>query len=54
MTCHGTKKNNSSCTGSLYKCKKCGSVGCSNQDCSNYNFHNGSCMKCGSTDKSSI
>lgn len=53
MSCQG-KKNNSTCYGTVYKCKKCGSVGCGNQGCRNQNFEYGRCMKCGSTDKASV
>ena len=44
------KKNNSNCTSTLYRCKKCGNIGCEqNQpfDCSNQGFKAGKCLKCG-------
>jgi len=53
MSCQG-KKHNSRCGNTVYKCNKCGTVGCSNNGCTNQNFDNGRCMKCGGTDKSSV
>jgi len=56
--CHGQRKNyNMTCNSSIYKCKKCGNVGCnqpSEGDCSQQGFRNGSCVKCGSGDKQSV
>ena len=33
--------------GLLYKCPKCGSVGCNASGCSGQNFQSNRCMKCG-------
>ena len=41
--------NGRSCNEYVYTCKKCGSGGCRNRDCSNQNFDpgNGRCHSCG-------
>jgi hypothetical protein len=46
-TCPGKKKNGFGCQSGVYKCKKCGSVGCDNRDCGNRTFDGGKCLKCG-------
>jgi len=55
MACQGTKTNGHKCGETIYRCNKCGAVGCQN-DCRNQNFKQGtaSCLKCGSQNKSSI
>lgn len=47
--CPGKKPDGRSCGTTLYRCKKCGNVGCAqNKDCSNLAFKDGSkCTKCG-------
>ncbi len=38
--------------GQLYKCQKCGSVGCTDNQCSKKNFDNsspGRCLTCGNS-----
>lgn len=50
--CPGKKKNGSKCMNQLYRCKKCGNVGCdrpSDGECSNQGFKVGKCLKCGAT-----
>lgn len=43
------------CSSSRYKCKKCGNVGCTNNDCPNQGFSgSGSCKKCGSSNKEPV
>lgn len=45
-----TDRNGSHCNGGLYRCKKCGNVGCDQGvkgRCSNQAFHNAKCLKCG-------
>lgn len=48
--CSGKRKNDQTCNSSLYKCKKCGNVGCaknSTAECSNQAFlESGKCLKC--------
>lgn len=50
-SCPGKKtKTNGICGGFLYRCKKCGNVGCdpgSRGLCTNQGFAGGVCMKCG-------
>lgn len=62
-SCKGQRKgsgsSNDACLRSLYKCKKCGNVGCEygaegSSSCTNLGFKHGSCVKCGSSDKTSI
>jgi len=55
-TCQGQKTNNQPCGGSVYRCKRCGNVGCGHKECRNYAFEQGSgkCIKCGSYDKEMI
>jgi hypothetical protein len=49
--CPGKKiKTKGTCNGTLYRCKKCGNVGCDqgpSTACSNQAFDLGKCMKCG-------
>ena len=50
MSCEGKAKRGSStnrCGGVLYKCKYCGSAGCSSKDCTNKSFEACKCIKCG-------
>lgn len=47
--CHGKVPNKSMiCAGLVFKCTKCGAVGCKTKDCSNQKFNNGQCVVCGS------
>lgn len=43
----GTRKAGFTCTNMLYRCKKCGAVGCQRKNCTNYNFDGSRCLKCG-------
>lgn len=57
MRCSGMRKGSFRCLDTLYKCKKCGSVGCgvNNDDCLNKTFDKvGRCLKCGSWDKEEV
>jgi hypothetical protein len=57
MRCSGRKDGGTCCTSTVYKCKKCGSVGCAygNTNCSNKNFDViGQCLKCGSREKEEL
>lgn len=51
MSCKGkTTRSSSKCGKIVYQCKYCGSVGCDrskHDECSNQNFYNGTCKKCG-------
>jgi len=48
-TCPGKYgSNNSYCGATVYKCTKCGAVGCSKPGCSNQKFSGGRCLSCGS------
>ena len=51
MLCRGKKSNGFPCGGSLYRCKKCGAVGCSTSSCGNQNFNSQVCMKCGKQER---
>ncbi len=44
---NGTRK----CGAVLWRCKKCGAVGCLIDGCTQQKFHNGRCMKCGHCSK---
>ena len=44
--CQGIR-NGSKCERAIYRCKKCGSVGCVSEGCSSKNFDGYKCMKCG-------
>ena len=47
--CHGSVPNKSNICGSLvFRCTKCGAVGCTKNGCSNQKFKDGQCMSCGS------
>jgi len=42
------------CSNKIYRCKKCGNIGCSLNGCANQAFRGGPggpCLKCGSYDK---
>lgn len=43
-----------SCLRTLEKCNICGNIGCKNTDCTNIAFHNGKCLKCGGTRRSTV
>jgi DNA-directed RNA polymerase subunit RPC12/RpoP len=47
--CPGIKSStNSKCgTYSIYRCKKCGHVGCANNGCTNQAFSSYQCLRCG-------
>lgn len=47
--CPGKNKRNTTCNGLLYRCKKCGGVGCDRggDECTNQGFKSGKCKKCG-------
>ena len=50
--CPGKRKNGSNCSSTLFRCKKCGKVGCDQatpQTCSNQGFANGKCQQCGTS-----
>jgi len=48
MICNGkTFERQLKCGNPLYRCKKCGSLGCGNKDCPNQISENGHCKKCG-------
>ncbi len=52
-SCPGKRTNrNTGCLSALYRCKKCGHVGCDQTTsgvCSNQAFRLGKCLKCGAT-----
>lgn len=54
--CPGRRKDNKKCNSVLYRCKKCGNVGCKQSrpgECSNQGFTlSGQCLKCGTYGKS--
>jgi len=48
--CQGEKQANIKCAAPLYRCKKCGNVGCSygaKNYCTKQAFLNSSCLRCG-------
>ena len=52
--CRGTHRHRHTCNNLLYRCKKCHAVGCDQRDgaeCTNQNFQQGKCNKCGETEK---
>jgi hypothetical protein len=55
MNCPGMNmKTGSTCNSNLYRCQKCGNVGCDHHapgTCSNQGFRSGKCEKCGKNDK---
>ena len=46
--CRMKLENDRQCGEYLYKCKKCASAGCANDDCKNQTFDNtnGMCLRC--------
>ena len=50
-TCPGKKKNGNLCAMTLYKCGKCGNVGCQFDECTNcaWESHGQRCSSCGAT-----
>lgn len=42
------KRGKGSCNSAVFKCKKCGSVGCDDRQCTNYSFDYFKCLKCDS------
>lgn len=50
--CHGTR-NGHSCGGYLYRCDKCGHVGCTHTGCTNHGFRIG-CLVCGAHGRSTF
>lgn len=49
MNCPG-KRNGHVCAGTIWKCKKCGAIGCEQfqiGSCTNQGFRVGKCLKCG-------
>lgn len=48
MTCGGMKDNGKNkCNSIVYRCSKCGTVGCKTQGCTNQKFNFGKCVVCG-------
>ena len=51
--CTGQRRQGRSavpCNSLVYRCEKCGAVGCRNNDCSSQNFKpDGKCMECNAT-----
>lgn len=49
MTMCPGKRNgrNGTCVGIVFRCDKCGNVGCDKSDCSNQGFAPFKCLKCG-------
>jgi hypothetical protein len=50
-SCPG-KRDNHTCNSTLYRCKKCGNVGCDQSQpgkCTNQGFRLGKCLKCGTS-----
>jgi len=50
-SCPG-KRDNHTCNSTLYRCKKCGNVGCDQSQpgkCTNQGFRSGKCLKCGTS-----
>ncbi len=47
MTCGGQKPTGN-CHSIIYKCTKCGAVGCKTKGCTNQKFDAGKCLCCGS------
>lgn len=48
------RRNNIQCGMTLYRCKKCGNVGCAQAQrgkCTNQAFASSKCLRCGSTQK---
>lgn len=55
-SCEGKRENGTRCGAVIYRCKKCGSVGCCTEGCTNQAFKSGSqiCHQCGSNLKDSV
>jgi len=52
--CRGHHKHRHTCNSIVYRCKKCGAVGCDQRDkgdCNNQNFQHGKCNKCDGMEK---
>ena len=45
--CPGNRANKMRCNSLVSRCKKCGSVGCDQRDCSNRTFDGWKCLRCG-------
>lgn len=41
------KREGRNCGGIIYRCKSCGSVGCTSKNCSNQKFDVTKCLSCG-------
>lgn len=55
MACQGTKPSGTKCNSNgIYKCDKCGNVGCETTDCTQAGFRLGNCLKCNSRQKTSF
>ena len=50
--CRGRNRDGSTCQTTLYRCAKCGHVGCTKPGCSNQGFRNGNWGRCGHGNKS--
>ena len=42
------------CYSQLWKCEKCGKIGCTRDGCRNQQFKNGRCMSCGHVRKKTV
>ncbi len=42
------------CFNALYRCLKCGNIGCEQPDCTRKGFDSGKCIHCGSKEKKLI
>jgi hypothetical protein len=52
--CRGLHRYRHTCNSTVCRCKKCHAVGCDQRDradCTDQNFKQGKCNKCGSTEK---
>ena len=51
MQCQMKLENGRTCGGYVFKCKACNGAGCSNKECRNQAFDNGTgrCFRCGQT-----
>lgn len=55
-SCPG-KRGSSTCSGIVYRCKKCGNVGCDRGragECTSQGFKSGRCTKCGAVQKETV
>jgi len=50
----GQASKQGTCSSVLYKCKKCGDVGCKQNACPNCTFTNNKCAKCGTAGGSNM